>query len=118
MFKVFSRRQSEGKKPGNKNEIYTYNIESNVRNRIFYTLRDSLEKAGYPDLFERILPEVEKSIFKQYGHIDESPGLRKRTFQARRSCISCLAAMRNSSIFWSSSSGPIRGCRELAVSSR
>jgi hypothetical protein len=75
MFKVFSRRQSEAKKPENKKEMYTYNIESNVRNRIFYTLRDSLEKAGYPDLFERILPEVEKSIFTQYGHIDESPGL-------------------------------------------
>jgi Abortive infection C-terminus len=75
MFKVFSRRQSEAKKPANKSDLYTYNIESNVRNRIFYTLRDSLEKAGYPDLFERVLPEVEKSIFKQYGHIDESPGL-------------------------------------------
>jgi hypothetical protein len=38
-------------------------------------LRDSLENAGYADLVERILPEVEKSVFKQYGHIDESPGL-------------------------------------------
>jgi hypothetical protein len=75
MFKVFSRRQSEAKKPENKKEMYTYNIESNVRNRIFYTLRDSLERAGYPDLFERILPEVEKSVFKQYGHSDENPGL-------------------------------------------
>lgn len=75
MFKPFSRRQREAIKPANAKELYTYNIESNVRNRIYYTLRDCLEKAGYPDLFGRILPEVERSILQAYGHIDESPGL-------------------------------------------
>jgi Domain of unknown function (DUF7014)/Abortive infection C-terminus len=70
MFKPFSRRQSEAKKPESTKEMYTYNIESDVRNRILYTFADRLEKVRYPDLFAGITEEVPQALKKsdEYGH--------------------------------------------------
>jgi AbiJ N-terminal domain 4 len=75
MFKPFSKRKNEAKSGIKPSEIYIYEIQSNVRNRILYTLKDSLEKAWYPDLFDQILSEVRDSLLKQYGGIEANQGV-------------------------------------------